>query len=245
MARLYRFDLLAPFPNLVHGISDRTLGSVFPEETEGRRRFAAALGVTPDSFVPTRQVHGSDVVRVPGSRYARQVRQGGVDALVTTVPGLHLLGFFADCVPILAYDPTRRAVGLAHAGWRGTLLGIAERLAQEMAEGAGSDPADLYIGVGPSIGPCCYEVGGEVLTGVRKAIPDPEALLRPARPGHAYLDLWETNRRALLRAGVRPERIEVARLCTACQVERFFSYRREGARKGLFGAAIGLREELV
>lgn len=242
-AGLFRFPLLSAFPNLVHGVSDRTLGSVFPEETEGRRRFATRLGVTENAFVPTRQVHGGEVVLVPGPRYGCRVRQGGVDGLITAVPGLFLLGFFADCVPILAYDPTGGAVGLAHAGWRGTLLGIAERLVQEMAAGLGTDPADLYVGLGPSIGPCCYEVGGEVLTGVRERIPDPEALLRPARPGHAYLDLWEANRRALLRAGVRPERIELAGLCTACRVERFFSYRREGERRGLFGATIGLRDE--
>lgn len=243
MAALFRFASLQVFPELAHGLSDRSFGSVYPEADGGRMRLAAALGISPESLVPTRQVHRDRIVRVPGPHYACSRGQHPADGLTTDTPGLFLLGYFADCVPILAYDPVHRAVGLAHAGWRGTLLSIAGRLVEEMAAAWGTRPEDLVVGLGPSIGPCCYEVGEEVIAGVRANLPEPEALLRPGRPGHAYFDLWEANRRALVRAGVRLEQIETAGICTACHVERFFSYRREGRLNGLFGAVIGLRAE--
>jgi len=243
MAEPVRFQVLAPFPELVHGISDRTFGSVHPPEDGGRRRLAEALGISPEALVPTRQVHRDEVVVVPGPAYGCWRGGHGADGLVTATPGLYLLGYFADCVPILAYDPVHRAVGLAHAGWRGTLLGIAGRLVEAMERNFGTSAADLRVGLGPSIGPCCYEVGEEVIAGVRSRLPEPEALLRPGRPGHAYFDLWEANRQALRRAGVPEGQIELAALCTSCHVERFFSYRREGGLRGLFGAVIGLRED--
>lgn len=242
MAGLH-FDLLSGFPELVHGFSDRAMGSVYPEEEGGRRRLAAALDIAPGALVSTRQVHRAEVLRVPGPLYGDWRGGHGADGLTTDVPGLYLLGYFADCVPILAYDPVRRAVGLAHAGWRGTLLRIAERLVSEMAAAWGTRPQDLVAGIGPAIGPCCYEVGAEVIAGVRERLPGGEALLAPGRPGHAFLNLWEANRQALLRAGVLPNRIQVLSLCTACHVGRFFSYRREGRLEGLFGAVIGVRDD--
>ncbi len=241
MADLVRFRLFHPFPELVHGISDRSYGSVYPAGAGGRTRLAAALGVAEEDLVPTRQVHRAEIVRVPGPGYGDWGGQRGADGLITAVPGRFLMGYFADCVPILAYDPVRRAAGLAHAGWRGTLLRIAGRLVEEMAADFGTFPGDLRVGLGPAIGPCCYEVGAEVIAGLRERFPGHDDLLRPGRPGHAHLDLWEANRRVLLQAGVLPDRIEVAGLCTACHGERFYSYRREGRVNGLFGAVIGVR----
>jgi YfiH family protein len=238
---LLRFGILQPFPELVHGISDRTMGSVYPEEEGGRLRLAQALGLAPGALVPTRQVHGDEIVLVPGPGYGCWHGQHGADGLITATPGLFLMGYFADCVPILAYDPVQRAAGLVHAGWRGTLLRIAERLVAEMGAAFGAQPQDLRVGIGPSIGPCCYEVGAEVIAGVQERLPGGETLLRPGRPGHAFLDLWAANRQGLLRAGVLAEHVEVSERCTSCQAERFFSYRREGRLNGLFGAVIGLR----
>jgi len=235
-----QLDVLRPFSELVHGISDRTLGSVYPEEAGGRPRLAAALGIPPEALVPTRQVHGTTIVRVPTPEWDGA---SGKDGLITAVPGVFLLGYFADCVPLLAYDPVRRAVGLAHAGWRGTLRRMAERLVEALGAAFGARPEDLRVGIGPAIGPCCYEVGAEVIAGVQAQLPGGEELLRPGRPGHAYLDLWTANRQGLLRAGVRPDHVGAAALCTACNVERFYSYRREGRLDGLFGAVIGLRKE--
>jgi hypothetical protein len=237
---LLHIALLNGFPELVHGISERSLGSVYPEEHGGRLRLAEALGLDPRALVSTRQVHGDEIVRVPGPAYG----QRGADGLTTNTPGRFLMGYFADCVPVLVYDPVRRAAGLAHAGWRGTVLRIAERLVAEMVLAWGSRPQDLVAGIGPAIGPCCYEVGAEVIERVRAQVPQADALLRPRRPGHALLDLWEANRQALLRAGLLPERVQVLGLCTACHVERFYSYRREGRLEGLFGAVIGLRNDV-
>jgi YfiH family protein len=235
---LLRFGVLQSFPELVHGLSDRHLGSVYPETEGGRPRLAAALGIPPGALVPTRQVHGCEIVRVPDPKWDGT---SGKDGLITATPGIYLMGYFADCVPILAYDPVRQAVGLAHAGWRGTLLRMAERLVESLGTAFGVQPENLRVGIGPSIGPCCYEVGAEVIAGVREHLPDGEALLRVGRLGHAFLDLWEANLQGLVRAGVQPEHVEVAGLCTSCHVERFFSYRREGRLNGLFAAVIGMR----
>ncbi len=241
MPDLLHFAVFRGFPGLVHGISDRRFGSVHPPEDGGRQRLAEALGIAPDAFVSTRQVHMANVERVRARRDRPGQGPYGADGLITDVPGLYLLGYFGDCVPILAHDPIRRAVGLVHAGWRGTLLGITSRLVEHMREAFSTRPGDLYVGLGPSIGPCCYEVGAEVVEAVRKALPGGEELLRPGRPGHAFLDLWEANRALLLEAGVPAGQIEVAGVCTSCHVARYFSYRRDGRLDGLFGAAIGLR----
>jgi len=239
---LLRFEVLQSFPELVHGISDRTSGSMYPQDAGGRPRLAAALGIPERALVPTRQVHGSEIVRVPDPGWddAR-----GKDGLITVTPGRYLLGYFADCVPLLAYDPVRRAVGLAHAGWRGTVQRIAERLVAELVAAFGVQPEDLRVGIGPSIGPCCYEVGTDVIAQVREELPEGGELLRSGRPGHAFFDLWAANRQGLVRAGVRPAHIEVTAQCTSCHVERFFSYRREGQLNGLFGAVIGIRPEVA
>jgi YfiH family protein len=236
---LLRFRNLSAFAELVHGISDRSFGSVQRPDSPGRANLAAALGVPVQALVPTKQVHRAEVVLVPSAAYGRWEEGHGADALISCTPGVYLLGFFADCVPVLAYDPRQRAVGLAHAGWRGTLSGIARRLVEAMTAAFGTRPADLRVGLGPAIGPCCYEVG-EVVLAALNGWEDAQGLLRPGRPGHAYLDLWEANCRVLLAAGVLREHVEVARLCTACHPDRFFSFRGEGRLNGLFGAAIGL-----
>ena len=243
MAGLFRFSNLSVFPELVHGVSGRDFGSVHAERAGGRKRLADALGIPLEALVPTRQVHGDEVVRVPGPAYGAWTGARGADGLVTATPGRFLLGFFADCVPILAYDPAHRAAGLAHAGWRGTLLGIAGRLVAEMAAAFSTRPGELVVGLGPSIGPCCYEVGAEVLAALGQ-VRAGDGLLRPSRPGHAYLDLWEANRRLLVQAGVPAARIELAGLCTACHVEQFYSYRAEGKLNGLVGAVIGVKSDV-
>jgi YfiH family protein len=239
----YHFTSFSAFPELIHGFSDRAFGSVYPEGMGGQRLLAEALGILPGSFVSTYQVHGDRVVSVPGSEYTDTAGQLGADGLVTALPGLFLLGYFADCVPILAYDPVRRVVGLAHAGWRGTLLDIAGQLVRKMVSDFATLPQDTFVGIGPSIGPCCYEVGPEVVSRVQEELPHPDLLLacRSERPGHAHLDLWAANRVLLMRAGISPSQIEVAGHCTSCLVERFFSYRREGELRGLFGAVIGMK----
>jgi YfiH family protein len=147
---------------------------------------------------------------------------------------------YADCTPIFLFDPLNHAIGLGHAGWQGTVRDLPGALVQAMKEAFGSDPARLVAGIGPAIGPCCYEVGEPVISQVRAAFDEVDSLLldgqngaAKAQGGHRYFDLPEANRRNLARAGVR--QIEMSGLCTACRTDLFFSHRAEKGRTGRFG----------
>lgn len=271
----YRFTSLATCDDLVHAVSTR-LGGVSTGHlatlnlsysvgddpmavVENRQRLAAALGLALDDWVAASQVHGSRVALVGAAERGRGAYQQAsalpeTDALITAQPGLLLSLRLADCVPILLFDPAHHAVGLAHAGWRGTVAHVAAATVQAMTAAFGSRADDLWAGIGPAIGPCCYAIGGDVAGQVQAALPWATEVL-DERPGGSpryitdsamyrgslYLDLWEANRRALLAAGLRPKHIEVAALCSACHTEEFYSHRAERGRTGRFGAVIGLK----
>lgn len=204
-----------------------------------RGRLGEILDYDPRKAVCGAQVHGTRVAVVgekEAGRGAVSVEDAlpGIDGLVTVTPGLPLLAFYADCVPLFLYDPVRRAAALVHAGWRGTAGHIAEAAVAVMKEKCGCRPGDLWAVVGPSIGPCCYRVGNETAAAFGE---DPVPYLEPADGGTWRLDLWEANRRQLLEAGLADGRIGVAGLCTACHRETFFSYR---AGRGTTGRMAGL-----
>ena len=202
------------------------LGVVRP--TESRPPFTpeaapllAARGLT-GAVAFARQVHGAAVLPVERGGLA-----GPGDALATAEPGLPLAISTADCLPIVLYDARRGRLAAVHAGWRGTAQSVT-RAAVAALVGAGSAAADLVAAVGPSIGPCCYEVDGPVIERLEAAFPgrwQPWAM--PKGPGKWMLDLWGANLDQLAAAGVRPERIDLLRLCTGCRPDLLFSYRRE------------------
>jgi hypothetical protein len=146
---------------------------------------------------------------------------------------------YADCVPILAWHAEAGAVGVAHAGWRGTALGVARRTVEALGELAEGDVDGVRAAVGPSIGPCCFEVGMEVVA----EFPEVDGAISAGPRGRPHLDLWELNRRGLVAAGVARENVEVAGVCTRCNPETYFSHRALGYPAGRFGAAIGLRDD--
>ncbi|MDB4894895.1 MAG: hypothetical protein JWN15_1157, partial [Firmicutes bacterium] len=210
---------------------------------ENRRRSIALLGLPMERTVMAGLVHGNRVVAVtgeeaPGPDAVRFVPD--CDALITDRPGLALVVTAADCVPVFLYDPVRRAIGAVHAGWRGTVAGVAARAVAAMAEAFGSRPADLLAAVGPSIGPCCYEVDDAVAEPLRTYYGDfAGELLAPGRaPGKYLLNLWEANRRDLRQAGVA--QVSVSAACTACGVDRLFSHRAEAGAAGRGAAVIAL-----
>lgn len=213
---------------------------------ENRRRVCAALEISLDRIVQAGQIHNVGV-RVVGAEDAgrgagtRATVLPPSDGLVTDVPNLYLLACFADCVPLLFYDPRRPAVGVAHAGWRGTVLGMAAEMVQAFATHFGTPAAELRVVIGPSIGPCCYQVGPEVIGATRSALPGQGELFSHAQGDTAHLDLWQANRAFLLKAGVRPEHIETSGLCTMHHASDFFSHRASGGETGRFAAIIGLR----
>lgn len=162
-----------------------------------------------------------------------------VDALITACRDIVLWLRFADCVPVFLYDPRHHAVGLAHAGWRGTVGAIAARTMAAMTQAFDSQPEEVLAGIGPAIGPCCYTVSANVVDAIRAFFPWWRQVV-DTRAGQAHLNLWEANRRQLLDAGLSDDHIEVAELCTACHTEDFYSHRAEGGHTGRFTAALGL-----
>jgi YfiH family protein len=196
-----------------------------------------ALERDPTTRADLWQVHSARVVAADAPNGTRQ-HLGQADALITDRPEVSLFLRFADCVPIMLYDPRRRAVSVAHAGWRGSLSKVAKAAVEAMTERYGSRPADLVAGIGPGIGPCHYAVGPEVVEQTRLAFNGVADSLLLARNGGYHLDLWAANRAALQEAGV--EQIEVAEICTACHSQDFFSHRATGGLTGRFGGLIGL-----
>jgi YfiH family protein len=198
-----------------------------------------ALELEEGQLVSPHQVHGTRVVAVGRADRGRVIER--TDALITDEPGVALLLRFADCVPVWLYDPVRRAVALAHAGWRGMVAGVVTETVRAMHDSFGCQPRDLIAGVGPSIGPCCYEVGTDVAQAVKDAPGgELEAFLDPRGTSKWHLDLWAAVRRQLAGTGVA--QIEVAGLCTACHTDEWFSHRAEGGRTGRMGALVALRE---
>jgi len=251
----YQFEQWAGHNRLTHGIFTRlggvsqppwdslnlggTVGDDAQAVRENHRRMYAALGLDGTRACTVWQVHSADTViangPVPDRRWLARA-----DGMVTDRCGVPLTMRFADCTPILLYDPARHVIGIAHAGWRGTILGAGVSTLQTMIEAFGTRPQDVQAGIGPSIGPDRYQVGDEVVEAVRKAFGTTEGLVRRAGDGSVTLDLWAANRLALERAGVT--QIEVAGLCTATHTDEFYSHRAEAGRTGRFGAVIALNE---
>jgi YfiH family protein len=250
---LYRFDQLSGVGGLTHAVLTRiggvsrepyatlnlghTVGDDLSAVEENHRRALGALGLEPGQVVSPYQVHGARVGLV-GPAHLGAV-QPATDALVTGLPSVPLLMRFADCTPVLFFDPVRRAVGMAHAGWRGLVAGSVPATVRTLAERCDCDPANLWAGIGPTIGPCCYEVGPEVVAAVEAACPPGTHVVRRVY-GRTYLDLPAAVQAQLCAAGVR--QIEDAGLCTACHVDEFFSHRAEHGRTGRFGVVIELLE---
>lgn len=199
---------------------------------ENRRRFFAAFGLPLDRSVWCRQVHRATVTVVDDDallgRGAHDLASAlpDSDAVVTDRVDVPLVVLLADCVPVVLYDPEHHAVGLAHAGWGGTLERIASHTVAAMRGRYGTDPATVAAAIGPSIGPDRYEVGADVTERARAAYREhADRILRPALEGKALLDLWEANAVDLELAGVPRHRIEVVGLSTVDNPEAFYSHR--------------------
>jgi hypothetical protein len=193
-------------------------GPFRPEAT----RALAAAGLDLGRAAWARQVHGADVARAaPGGGFV-----GSADVLVSTEPGVPLAIFTADCLAVVLYDAGARALAAAHVGWRGTVRGAAQAALAALVA-LGGRPEQVRGAIGPSIGPCCYEIDEPVVAGLRQAYPALwERWVTAVRPGHWRLDLWQANEELLARGGVRSERIDNARLCTACHTDVLYSYRK-------------------
>ena len=259
--RLIRYALLDGVAGLAHAVSTRIggvsaapfaglnlglhVGDDPPRVLANRALVTSALGFRPADLVLAAQIHGANVARVSAADAGRGSLDGATavpaaDALITATPGLLLGVLVADCAPILLADPVSGAIGVAHAGWRGTAGDVAGNTVRAMVAAFGTRPDDLRALIGPSIGPADFEVGPEVTAAFRAALgPDAAGIVRPGQGDRATVDLPEANRLLLLRAGLDPRRIQVDKASTAAQVDRFFSHRAEGGLTGRFGGFIG------
>jgi polyphenol oxidase len=248
--RLHR-SVVIPSEGFTHGFPERTggvstglraslnLGMRWGDDRANvetnRRLVAEHAGYDPAQLQVTRHVHGTNVWRV-GEPLADGAE---FDGLVCDRAGAVLGAFAADCIPLLFAEPDARVCGAAHAGWRGTVAGVARNVVVRMQE-IGARPDRIRVALGPSIGPCCFEVGPEVVAAFRAALGDAPAMV-VAGPRKDHVDLRVATRLVLERAGVRPEHIDDRPPCTRCEPERFFSYRRDGEAGGVHMAFIGLR----
>ena len=215
-----------------------TVGDDSTRVRANRNLSLKALGCSPESVFDVWQVHGADVICANAPRPdSESVRQA--DIILTDKPDLTLYMRFADCVPILVHDPCKGVVGVAHAGWMGTLRDVATATIHAMVKQYGSNPADIVAGIGPSIGPDHYEVGSDVILQVMQKFGDESEILLKSHSGKIHFDLWKTNQILLERAGVG--NIEVSGVCTACNTNDWFSHRAEKGRTGRFGALITLQ----
>jgi len=212
-----------------------------------RMTMAQALGMPLASLTTAKQIHEAHVkiiseeLRGKGST-DYQSAIDGTDAMVTNVPGICLMVLSADCVPILMWDPAKKLIGVVHAGWKGTLHLIAQKTVKVFQKDFGSSPHDILAGIGPSIGPCCFEVGSEVISQAEDSLETGQKhIAHNLADKKGYFDLWSANQEQLVQAGIPENNIEVARTCTCDHAEVFFSHRCEGGRTGRFGAGILIR----
>lgn len=215
------------------------VGDKLEHVEENRRRIFNAIARPIESLFDVWQVHGTEVVCAEVPRPLSAPHQKA-DVILTDNPDVTLLMRFADCVPIFFYDPIHKVVGLAHAGWQGTVRRVAEAAVRGLRSAYGSRSEDILAAIGPSIGVDHYEIGPDVIQEVQRTFGSDASSLLPDQNGAVKFDLWAANRLVLEQAGVRC--IETAGICTACHIEDWFSHRGEQGQTGRFGVVIGLRK---
>lgn len=250
---LYRFESFESLPvghaffNRKGGVSRspwdslnqaNTVGDPREHIIENRRRAFNAIQRPVETIYDVWQVHGTNVICTEASRPLEEPHKKA-DAIFTSNPDVTLFMRFADCVPVLLYDPVMRVVGIVHAGWQGTVKKIVAVAIQTIQEHYGVNPVNLLAGIGPSIGKCHYQVGVEVVTAVKESFPEHVNEVLENRGGATYFDLWQANKLLLEESGVT--NIQIAEICTACHTDDWFSHRAEKGNTGRFAAAIYLK----
>lgn len=250
---------------LVHGISTRLHGCSAPPfyslnlglhtgddpETvlNNRRLFAEAVGVDAKAAVTAQQVHEDTIAVVKSAESGSNdsVREyqrifASTDALITDEPAIPLMLFFADCVPVLFFDPVKRVAAISHAGWKGTVARIAAKTLAKMKSDYNTNPQDCLIGIGPSIGQCCYEVDEAVVSKLRHEFASDWSNFVIPHGERWMLNLWKVNQAQLLEAGANMQNIVTSGVCTSCNNALFYSHRTEKGKTGRLGAVIQLME---
>jgi purine-nucleoside/S-methyl-5'-thioadenosine phosphorylase / adenosine deaminase len=233
-------SLLNKQPGLAHGFSPRAyeredgtttelnFSSGSPSSRSHLQLFLRSIGIHSDEVFKVRQVHGDDVYELKdASTSSAQVVDVPADAIITRLVDRPIGILTADCIPVVVYDFRARVAGVIHAGRKGTAKNIVSKTIQAMQKLYGSEPQDIVAGMGPGIGPCCYEVDADCIEPFKRSYPGWTGFAKPFPSGKFMLDLFSANAEDAKMAGIRPENISQTGLCTSCHVARFFSYRRE------------------
>lgn len=211
-------------------------------------RISSAIGFPSESIVTSDQTHTTNVRVVTeedrGCGITKPRSYTDVDGMVTNVPGLTLATFYADCVPLYFYDPVHRAIGLSHSGWRGTVGKIGKVTVETMARVYGTKPEDVLAAIGPSICQECYEVSADVIEQFRGAFEEKDwnDLFYAKENGKYQLNLWKSNEKIFLEAGILPEHISLSNLCTCCNPKFLFSHRASHGKRGNLAAFLGIQK---
>ena len=218
-----------------HAFTSRHNG--FGERAHGPDDHAAlARALNLDTLATMKQVHGRDIHSIADSATPPEC-----DGMVTDEPGLGLVVHTADCLPMLMWAENANAVSAVHAGWHGTLANVAAAAVEKLMADKAASAEELHIVIGPAIRRCCFEVGDEVVEAFVDAGRAVEVISWPGPRQRRHVDLIEDNRRQLIASGVRPERIYDSGLCTSCENERFYSYRKEGKGVGRLLGVIAVK----
>lgn len=218
---------------------------------ENYRRMAAALNMRVEDMVLSDQTHTTNVRVITeedrGKGILRPQDYSDVDGMITNVPGIVLVTSYADCVPLYFVDPVRKAIGLSHSGWKGTVGHIGQKTVWKMHEVYGSEPKDIVAAIGPSICQSCYEVSDDVAEAFRANFTADEAadILLDKGNGKYQLDLWKANWYVLTDAGILPEHLSVTDLCTACHPNLLWSHRKTNGQRGGLSAFLSLIDTSV
>ena len=218
---------------------------------ENYRRMAAALNMRVEDMVLSDQTHTTNVRVITeedrGKGILKPQDYSDVDGMITNVPGIVLVTSYADCVPLYFVDPVRKAIGLSHSGWKGTVGHIGQKTVWKMHEVYGSEPKDIVAAIGPSICQSCYEVSDDVAEAFRTNFTADEAadILLDKGNGKYQLDLWKANWYVLTDAGILPEHLSVTDLCTACHPDLLWSHRKTNGQRGGLSAFLSLIDTSV
>lgn len=259
------FPPLSDIPFIIHGFSTRLGGvsrGMFSSLNLGSGsspckddpaniienfvRITKSLGLDPDSLVISDQVHKSDILLVDnkdkgkGFRVPRDYKE--IDGLITNTPGITLVTKYADCVPLYFVDPVKKAIGLSHSGWKGTISRIGHKTVKEMKKAFDSKAKDIIAVIGPSICMDCYEVGEEVASEFENAFKNSSSILEKNQRDRYQLNLWEANRIVLIDAGLQEEHIHISKACTSCYSQLLFSHRKSKGKRGSLAAFLAISE---
>jgi len=254
------FPAFEKLPFIRHGFSTRLGGvskGIFesmnlsftrgddPEDVkENFRLFCSAIGVEPENVVISAQEHNTVIYNAAeddrGRGVTRERGYANIDGLITDRAGVVLCTQYADCVPLFFADPVRRVVATSHAGWKGTASRIGAVTVDKMCNDYGCRREDILVGIGPSIGKCCFEVDTPVYEIFAKMEEADPGCFAVKGNGKYHVDLWEINRRVLIKSGILPENITVTDLCTRCHPDIFWSHRAAGNKRGSLAAFISL-----